>query len=383
MPLAPEALAYAKARFDRPSVFGRTCPHVIDALRGEADRCREALQVDRARSLYGDVLARDAHDWAARFGLGIMELRFGDAVVGATGLRELADDEATPLPWRDRSGETLADTLLASADPRLWQKAMESYAELAAHAKDEDVGRTLEVKRYVASRALTEPEGREAVVALLIGSRGRPADAEEGLARVAAWAKGTEDPVAEYVLGKNLLNREFWAEAAEHFDRAIAVGGADGPDRARAPQGARDLRVRAGRSRPGPRRSGARRSEGWPVRGERRAARRGLLATDARCDGIARRRRAHHARGPPDGSVEGAVGVEDGGGVVLPRIAGASGEAVAQRRGRRLVGEESGDDRRPVVRFPDPAVGHRLARRPRAARGCRSQSPARRKRGPR
>jgi hypothetical protein len=222
--LAPEAAAYAKARFDRPSVFGRKCPHVVDGLRGEADRCRDALQVDRARGLYEDVLARDPHDWAARFGLGIMELRFGDAVVGATGLRALTDDQATPRPWRDRSAEVLADTLLASGTPAMWQRARESYAELAARSTDEDSGRTLEVKAYVAARADAVPEARAGIVALLVGEHGRPVDGEEALARVAAWARGTGDPVAEYVLGKNLANREFWAEAAEHLDRAIEAG---------------------------------------------------------------------------------------------------------------------------------------------------------------
>ena len=342
--LAPETAAYAKARFDRPSVFGRKCPHVIDGLRAGADRCRDALQVDRARDLYHDVLARDPHDWGARSGLAIMELRFGDAVVGAVGLRELADDEEVPRPWRDRSAEALADTLLASADARLWQKAMDGYAELAAHAKDEDVGRTLEVKRYVASRAPAEPEGREAMVALLIGSRGRPVDAEEGLARVAAWAKGTGDPVAEYVLGKNLVNREFWAEAAEHLDRAIASG---------------EPTVRIGRELLKDRAISAcalddqasvvairdpSRSQGWPVRAERRAQGVGPWISRPMREDLS--------------SVERAVGVEDRSRVVLPRVVGAPGEALAQRRGGRLVGEEAPNDGRPVVRFTDAAIGH-------------------------
>jgi hypothetical protein len=89
---------------------------------------------------------------------------------------------------------------------------------------EEDVGRTLEVKHYAASRATTEPEGREAIVSLLVGERGRPVDGEEGLARVTAWQKERGDPVAEYVLGKNLANREFWVEAGGHLDRAIAIG---------------------------------------------------------------------------------------------------------------------------------------------------------------
>jgi hypothetical protein len=122
-PFAPGALAYAKAKFDRPSVFGRACPHVVDALRREADGCRDSVQVDRARSLYGEVLARDPHDWAARWGLGIVELRYGDADEGARDLHALANDDVAPRPWKDRTEESLADAALASSDPARWTEA--------------------------------------------------------------------------------------------------------------------------------------------------------------------------------------------------------------------------------------------------------------------
>jgi hypothetical protein len=222
--IGPEVAAYAKARFDRPSVFGRTCPHVVDGLRGEADRCRDALQLDKARSLYEDVLVRDPHDWSARFSLAYMDLRFGTAAAGVARLNKLRDDTVTPRPWRDRSAESLADALLATTDPGAWAAAAAAYDGLASRTLDEDLGRTLEVKRYVASRAEHDPAGRAAIAAILVGEPGRPVDADEGLARVAAWAAASKDPVAEYVLGKNLANREFWREAAEHLDAALATG---------------------------------------------------------------------------------------------------------------------------------------------------------------
>src|SRR5262249_10255614 len=80
----------------------------------------------------------------------------------------------------------------------------------------EDIARTLEVKAYAAGDA-----SRRAVAALLIGAPGRPADSNEAMARLGAWAEATRDPVAEYVLGKNLAQHAFWAEAAEHLDRAL------------------------------------------------------------------------------------------------------------------------------------------------------------------
>jgi hypothetical protein len=222
-PLSDAAKAYAKARFDRPSVFGRTCPHEVDALRREADGCRDALQIDRARERYGEVLVRDAHDWGARLGLGVMELRYGDEPRGRSELDALAADESAPRPVRDRTEEALADAELASSDPAAWERARARYEALAKATVEEDVGRTLEVKAYAAGLG---GEAREAILHLLVGSKGRPVDTDEAFARVAAWARATSDPVAEYVLGKNLANREFWAEAGEHLDVAL---GADVP----------------------------------------------------------------------------------------------------------------------------------------------------------
>jgi hypothetical protein len=212
--LSPEAQAFAKAKFDRPSVFGRRCPHVVDALRRDADRCRDALQIERAVTLYDEVLARDPHDSAARFGRGVTRARYGDEAAGERELVDLAADGKTPRTWKDRSEEALADVALV--DGR-WDAARERYASLASRSLDEDVGRTLEVKAYGAA----SPEGRAALASLLIGAPGRPSDAWEAAARLGAWAEATRDPVAEYVLGKNLAQREWWSEAAVHLDRAL------------------------------------------------------------------------------------------------------------------------------------------------------------------
>ncbi len=223
-PLTTEASSFAKSRFDRPSVFGRTCPHVIDALRREADGCRNSLEIDKARRLYSDVLVRDPHDWAARYGMGIVELRYGDTIAGRVELQAMADDEIAPRDWRDRSAESLADQQLASAKPADWLAAAKAYTELASKSVDEDAARTEEVKAYAATKAAGEPLAHAAIVSLLVGLPGRPVDTEEAFARVGAWAAVAHDPVAEYVYGKNLANHEFWAESAEHLDRALAAG---------------------------------------------------------------------------------------------------------------------------------------------------------------
>jgi hypothetical protein len=45
-----------------------------------------------------------------------------------------------------------------------------------------------------------------------------------GAVTLAEWATEGHDPLAEYLLGKNLLLHGDWARAALHLDRALAGG---------------------------------------------------------------------------------------------------------------------------------------------------------------
>ena len=168
--LAPETAAYAQgARFDRPSVFGRTCPHTVDALKREAQSCEDGHRIDRARALYDDVLAKDPHDTAARLREASMELRYGDHARGREALVAIAADPEVARTLRDRAEEAIADADLLAGR---FEEAKARYQSVAARTLDEDAGRTLEVKALAA----TKLPAREAVEALLLGSEGRPAD---------------------------------------------------------------------------------------------------------------------------------------------------------------------------------------------------------------
>ena len=213
--LSPDALAFAKAKFDRPSVFGRTCPHVIDALKREASKCESNKQIVKATGLYESALARDPHDFGARTQLGAMLVRFGDADRGRTELRAVADDDKAPMTSRERARDALADDELLRAE---FEAAARDYAALAARAVDEDVGRTLEVKALAA----TNLPARRAVQALLIGAPGRSPDAFAGALWLGVWSNQGADPLADYLVGRNLMQHGWHAEAASFFDRALA-----------------------------------------------------------------------------------------------------------------------------------------------------------------
>ena len=213
--LSPEAGAFAKAKFDRPSLFGRRCPHVIDALKRDAARCEEGHEIDLAVALYDRALSRDPHDFGARYHRGATELRYGDAVRGKTELRAIVDDVSAPRPWRDRAEESLADADLLAGD---FEAAARRYRGLATRTLDEDAGRTLEVKALAA----TNLPARRAVQALLIGSEGRPADPWLGAIYLGTWSELERDSLADYLIGKNLVGHGWYELAAPYLDRAIA-----------------------------------------------------------------------------------------------------------------------------------------------------------------
>jgi hypothetical protein len=215
--LSPQATAYAKARFERPAIFQRRCPHVVDGIRQHADQCRDAHEVDRAVELYDDVLERDPHDWAARYSRAALLLRFGDEELGRRQLQALLDDPDQPRTWKDRTLDALTDDTLLFGDPAA---AKVNYETIAERTVDEDAARLEEVK----SLAAEDPQGRAAILALLIGAPHKPADPVLAASLLGAWEADTGSGLSSFLLGKNLSQRGWRKEGAAHLDRLLASG---------------------------------------------------------------------------------------------------------------------------------------------------------------
>jgi tetratricopeptide (TPR) repeat protein len=234
-----EATAYAKAIFERPSVWARKCPHAVDALHRSADRCRDERRFDRAMADYGAALALDPEDWHALLERGRIATHYGDEGEGRAALRRLASEGNVPRTWRDRAEEAAADDDLLRG--RL-DEAEEAYRRIAAHTLDEDAARTLEVKAIAAR----DERARQAVVDLLVGSPGRPVDPWVGALSMGLWAGPpagssaeppgaasaevpraagpADDGLAEYLVGKNLMLHDDFLRAAAFLDRALGAG---------------------------------------------------------------------------------------------------------------------------------------------------------------
>jgi hypothetical protein len=72
--------------------------------------------------------------------------------------------------------------------------------------------------------AALDPRARAAVGALLFGTPARAADPFLGAARLGAWSDGTKDPLADYLIGKNLAQHGWYREASPYLERALLAG---------------------------------------------------------------------------------------------------------------------------------------------------------------
>ncbi len=215
--LPPAAEAYVASKFERPSVFGRRCPHEVDALKKTADTCRDNHQIAKARDLYDDALALDPTEHGVLLSRAVMELRFGDAERGRTLARALVGDEKQPLATRHKARDALTDDELLTGDP---ERAAAAFDALAAETPDEDAARTLEVKA-LASR---DAAGRGAIMTLLVTAPGRrPADPALAAAMLGAWEGSTRSALASYLLGKSEVSHGYFAQAAKHFESVAAT----------------------------------------------------------------------------------------------------------------------------------------------------------------
>jgi hypothetical protein len=220
LPMPPQASAYARARFAAPGVWGRRCPHVVDALVRDAVQCQKDLAFRRAAAFYARALASDPGHLRSRVERARLRVRYGDAddaTRARAELERLVDDGEAPRTWRDRAEEALADDALSNG--RI-AEAVAAYRDIAERVLDEDLARTLEVKALGAE----DPGARRAVIDLLIGSPGHAQDAWVGGVTLGLWTGASSSALGEYLVGKNYGLREEWVRAAEWLDRARESG---------------------------------------------------------------------------------------------------------------------------------------------------------------
>jgi len=213
--IAPTLLNEARVRFDRPALFGRHCPRIVDKLNGVANQKLGSADTAGARAALAEVLRLDPHHNSAKFELAACDVKDGDE---AAALKAYATLAASPeLAKLEQAGAIEAEGDVELRAGHIVD-ARRNYDAVAAIAADEDRLRTLDVKR--------SPENdleRRAIVDLLIGDPVLGASFEVAAPRIAAWrAAEPGNGLPPYLLGKNLFGRGRFAEAAEYLDAALA-----------------------------------------------------------------------------------------------------------------------------------------------------------------
>ncbi|HRI69173.1 MAG TPA: hypothetical protein PK156_33310, partial [Polyangium sp.] len=216
--LPPAAMAQARARFDRPGLFSRRCPHVIDACRKQAEDLRNRGDDEGVNDTFERWVALDPGDVAARVAAARTLVRLGRVIEGRTALEAIAQNELFLRSARDGAMEELGDMALEKGDT---ESAIRHYREVMSRSLDENVLRTLEVKL----EAARNPRARRAIVELLIGRGGRTPDKARAAEALATWAAtAPDDGLPEYLLARGLLSAGQFDEALPRLTRSIEVG---------------------------------------------------------------------------------------------------------------------------------------------------------------
>ncbi len=207
--LPPAALQYARARFDRPSIFGKVCAHELAALRHAAGAAAQRGDLAAALAHTDAVLGHVPGEPDARLtriGLLLALDRVADARAAAEALR--ADHPGDGTLGR-RAAEWVAD-LAALGGPA----APEDHAALLTGAFPRAEQRRLAVKAAAA----------EAGVPAVIDWLSRPRPAEAARAAIAAIAAAHPGwGVATYLNARALIGQAD-ADPAAALQTALAQG---------------------------------------------------------------------------------------------------------------------------------------------------------------
>ncbi len=216
--LPEAAMAQARARFDRPGLFSRRCPHVVDGCRKRAEEQRARGDDEGVMVTLDQWLGLDAGDAGGRVAAARTLARLGRVQESKAALEAIAQDERFARNARDGALEELGDMALAAGD---MERAVGHYREVMSRSLDENVLRTLDVKL----EATRNPRATRSVVELLIGHGGRGPDKVRAAEALGAWSTSSpQDGLPEYLLARSSVSVGRFDDAANRLDRALAAG---------------------------------------------------------------------------------------------------------------------------------------------------------------
>jgi tetratricopeptide (TPR) repeat protein len=228
-PLEPADLEIARERYRRRAIFARPCPHAVAERLVEAGQALARGDAERAVTALRRVCRDDPGEPSHRMVLAAALERAEQPDAALAVLADLHDDsgERYSQPLRARALWNAADLRARGGD---FAAALALVERALALSVDEDARRNLLVRRLAfaggagttALRAYLVPQARELEVAP--GDDDEEAEPDDtALGRATAVARELPG-LGDYLVGRQLLTRRRFAEAAAAFTRAARAG---------------------------------------------------------------------------------------------------------------------------------------------------------------
>jgi hypothetical protein len=207
--LPAEALALARVRFERASIFSAVCPHEVARLHQRLAEDLAAGDAMRAITTCEALLEIDPNDVGARARYAGALARVGREAEAEATLDALKADPPAPAPYIVLGEESVADSMWVAADRA---GAAERYRALLERPQMEDARRNLEVK-LIAAEEMPEVDA-ERVLDLLVGYDGVPADRAVGVHHDRELGASRLDGLGPYLEARQLM-------ASSRYDLAL------------------------------------------------------------------------------------------------------------------------------------------------------------------
>jgi hypothetical protein len=216
--LPDSARALARQRFAGSSILSGVCPHEKARLRQQLDGELIANDTAEAQRTCEQLLAIDDKDANVHALLATVHARRRDLPAAKRELDRLQRELGAPPP-------VLASVRHAIAD-EAWRngreaEALAAYRQLLAEPNDRDAVRVLQVKRLALEGSARE---RALIFALLVGEPGQAVDGAVAVYLARELRALRADGLPHYLEARQLAGRERFAEAAQLFATARALG---------------------------------------------------------------------------------------------------------------------------------------------------------------
>jgi len=205
--LHPDVLPLAAYYFERPTLFDQRCARFVGALRAEAADALTAHRVDLARACFVKILAVQPDSPDVQLEYAQLQLLAGQPAAAREGIERLLARPELARVHRARARLIHGDTLLAADPPR----AVAIYKEAL------DPGLPLQLRRGIQARIMLIEKGFSGVDQVF--GAGTPPTLR--LHRLERWRdRDPDDPIVNYLLGRELAAEHAWPEAVPHLETA-------------------------------------------------------------------------------------------------------------------------------------------------------------------